>query len=247
MTSGNTQWAWTSTVLTRRPLTTTSRRRTAGCAWASGAWSRPQPQNMTPAIAPAAPPRKSLRVVIWFLSFDGWLSRRGRRSDRIVAGDPSVPKGPFASSGHRRMTFDRPRRGLSLARLKNTWLKRNAHPQPRIIQGERHAPITPAMLSGLVSSPWWRLAASAPRKPARRPIRCPIRIVRSRTGARCRPAGPGARPAQSRSILTAPASGSPNDAGNPRPPSQVNPGGAVRLRRLRALTPSSSSMRRASS
>src|SRR5689334_17447564 len=65
MTSGNTQCAWTSTVLTRRPFTTTSRRRTAGWACTWGASSSSQPQNAAPANAPA-PPMKPLRVVIAF-------------------------------------------------------------------------------------------------------------------------------------------------------------------------------------
>src|SRR4029079_14229809 len=65
ITSGITQCACTSMVLTRRPLTTTSRRFTGACAWASGAGRRPHPQNTAPANAPP-PPMKSLRVVMLF-------------------------------------------------------------------------------------------------------------------------------------------------------------------------------------
>ena len=65
----------------------------------------------------------------------------------------------------------------------------------------------------------------------------PIRIVRSRTGGRCRRAGPGVRPARSESIPTAAASGSPSGAANSLPPSQMKPGGAVRAATARSLTP----------
>ena len=121
------------------------------------------------------------------------------------------------------MAFDMPRRRLSSARLKNAAETKRASTSADHSGRTPSCPIAPAMLSGLASSRCWRSAASAPRKPARRPIRCPIRIARSRTGGRCRPAGPGVRPARSRSIPTAPASGSPNAAANSRPPSQVNP------------------------
>src|SRR6185295_19101487 len=64
MASGKAQCACTSTVFTRRPFTTTSRRRGAGCACACVAGSSSQPTKATPAMAPVMPPMKSLRVVI---------------------------------------------------------------------------------------------------------------------------------------------------------------------------------------
>ena len=131
------------------------------------------------------------------------------------------------------MAFDRPRRRLSFARLKNAAETKRASTSADHT-GRTPCPITPAMLSGLASSRCWRSAASASRRPARRPIRCPILIARSRTGERCRPAGPGARPARSRSIPTAPASGSPSAAANPGRRREIDPGAAVRLRRLEA-------------
>src|SRR5882762_1875786 len=62
--SGTAQCACTSTVFTRRPLTTTSRRRTAplACARASRAARRSQPTKAMPAMAPEAFRMNSLRV-----------------------------------------------------------------------------------------------------------------------------------------------------------------------------------------
>src|SRR5580700_2862852 len=60
--SGITQWQCTSTVFTRRPFTTVSRRRI--CACAGLAPMRLQPTNATPPIAPA-PPRISLRLIMF--------------------------------------------------------------------------------------------------------------------------------------------------------------------------------------
>src|SRR3954451_11072967 len=62
--SWNRQWAWTSTVLTRLPLTMTGRRDAlpAGC-WARAASSNAQLQNTMPAVA-AAVFRKCRRLVI---------------------------------------------------------------------------------------------------------------------------------------------------------------------------------------
>ena len=62
MASGTAQCACTSTVFTRRPLTTTSRRRLPDCARAARALRRPQPTKAMPAIAPAAWLMNSLRV-----------------------------------------------------------------------------------------------------------------------------------------------------------------------------------------
>src|SRR5467141_825380 len=58
--SGTAQCACTSTVLTRRPPTITSRR--CACARAGAAARRSQPTNAMPASAPAVVPRNSLRV-----------------------------------------------------------------------------------------------------------------------------------------------------------------------------------------
>ncbi len=58
--SGTLQCACTSTVFTRRPFTTTSRRRV--WAWADAASARPQPTNAMPAMAPADSSMNSLRV-----------------------------------------------------------------------------------------------------------------------------------------------------------------------------------------
>src|SRR5712691_9859440 len=62
--SGTAQCACTSTVFTRRPLTTTSRRRTAplACACASRAARRSQPTKAMPTMAPEAFRMNSLRV-----------------------------------------------------------------------------------------------------------------------------------------------------------------------------------------
>ena len=66
----------------------------------------------------------------------------------------------------------------------------------------------------------------------------PNPIARSRTGARCRKAGPGARPAPSISTPTAPASGSRERCGDFAPPSRRSkPGSAVRLRGFKSLDP----------
>ena len=64
MASGKAQCACTSTVFTRRPFTTTSRRLGAGCACACVACISSQPTKATPAMAPVMPPMKSLRVVM---------------------------------------------------------------------------------------------------------------------------------------------------------------------------------------
>src|SRR5712691_9406630 len=63
LASGNAQCAWMSTVLMRRPFTTTSRRLTA-CPWACRASRRLQPTKATPAVAAATPLMNSLRVGI---------------------------------------------------------------------------------------------------------------------------------------------------------------------------------------
>src|SRR5207247_1953524 len=75
--SATAQCAWTSTVLTRRPLTTTSRRRV--CARTGAAARRSQPTNARPASAPVVVPRNSLRVVMVGPPF-----RRGRVSCRVM-------------------------------------------------------------------------------------------------------------------------------------------------------------------
>src|SRR5438093_476695 len=75
--SATAQCAWTSTVLTRRPLTTTSRRRV--CARTGAAARRSQPTNARPASAPVVVPRNSLRVVMMDPPF-----RRGRVSCRVM-------------------------------------------------------------------------------------------------------------------------------------------------------------------
>src|SRR2546428_362205 len=75
--SATAQCACTSTVLTRRPLTTTSRRRV--CARTGAAARRSQPTNARPASAPVVVPRNSLRVVMVGPPF-----RRGRVSCRIM-------------------------------------------------------------------------------------------------------------------------------------------------------------------
>src|SRR6476660_7730579 len=62
--SGKAQCACTSTVFTRRPFTTTSRRLGAGCACVCVVCISSQPTKATPAMAPVMPPMKSLRVVI---------------------------------------------------------------------------------------------------------------------------------------------------------------------------------------
>ena len=62
--SGTAQCAWTSTVFTRRPLTTTSRRLAPACARASRAASSSQPTKAMPAMAPAEFRMKSLRLVM---------------------------------------------------------------------------------------------------------------------------------------------------------------------------------------
>src|SRR5450432_4481917 len=76
--SGMAQWQCTSTVFTRRPFTTTSRRRVCACVGAAP--MRLQPTNATPPIAPA-PLRISLRVTIFVLLPTSWLDcfewRRG--------------------------------------------------------------------------------------------------------------------------------------------------------------------------
>ena len=64
--SGTSQWACTSMVLTRLPLTTTSRRRDAG-AWATAPPVVAQPTKARPAIAPAVRPSNSRRLVFIFL------------------------------------------------------------------------------------------------------------------------------------------------------------------------------------
>src|SRR5262249_14554774 len=69
--SGTAQCAWMSTVLTRLPLTTTSRRRP--CACAGRAASRSQPTNTSPASAPVVVCKKSRRVVMADLL---WCARR---------------------------------------------------------------------------------------------------------------------------------------------------------------------------
>src|SRR2546427_393942 len=75
--SATAQCACTSTVLTRRPLTATSRRR----VWprTGAAARRSQPTNARPASAPVVVPRNSLRVVMVGPPF-----RRGRVSCRIM-------------------------------------------------------------------------------------------------------------------------------------------------------------------
>src|SRR5438034_715226 len=60
--SGTAQCAWTSTVFTRLPLTTTSRRR--ACARAGAAAISSHPTNARPASAPLVVRRNSLRVVV---------------------------------------------------------------------------------------------------------------------------------------------------------------------------------------
>src|SRR5580700_6543990 len=64
--SGITQWQCTSTVFTRRPFTTVSRRRACAgcCARAPLAPMRLQPTNASSPIAPA-PPRISLRLIMF--------------------------------------------------------------------------------------------------------------------------------------------------------------------------------------
>src|SRR2546429_1699190 len=96
--SGTAQCACTSTVFTRRPLTTTSRRLLAGCACASRAARRSQPTKAIPAMAPAEFRMKSLRVgklppvPVWVGANSGFpdhnapmgspaIRAKGRRSD----------------------------------------------------------------------------------------------------------------------------------------------------------------------
>src|SRR2546428_2153178 len=71
--SGTLQCACTSTVFTRRPFTTTSRRRVWACADAASA--RPQPTNAMPAMALADSSMNSLRV---FMGLPGGSMGRGR-------------------------------------------------------------------------------------------------------------------------------------------------------------------------
>src|SRR6266705_5498064 len=97
--SGTAQCACTSTVFTRRPLTTTSRRLPAGCACASRAARRSQPTKAIPAMAPAEFRMKSLRVgklpplPVWVGANSGFpdhnapmgspaIRAKGRRSDQ---------------------------------------------------------------------------------------------------------------------------------------------------------------------
>src|SRR6266581_705002 len=96
--SGTAQCACTSTVFTRRPLTTTSRRRTVppACACASRASRRPQPTKAMPAIAPAAFRTNSLRVGIappvsgfWLRRMLAWLANATARLEaRILNAKP---------------------------------------------------------------------------------------------------------------------------------------------------------------
>src|SRR6266853_3589108 len=97
--SGTAQCACTSTVLTRRPLTTTSRRRTVppACACAFRAARRSQPTKAMPAIAPVTFPMNSLRV-------DNdppvpvMRSHASAKGERTPLGDPSPRKAWFPVS-----------------------------------------------------------------------------------------------------------------------------------------------------
>src|SRR6266849_2283639 len=97
--SGTAQCACTSTVLTRRPLTTTSRRRTVppACACAFRAARRSQPTKAMPAIAPVTFPMNSLRV-----DNDPPVPVMRRHAsangERIPLGDPSPRKAWFPVS-----------------------------------------------------------------------------------------------------------------------------------------------------
>src|SRR6266852_99056 len=97
--SGTAQCACTSTVLTRRPLTTTSRRRTVppACACAFRAARRSQPTKAMPAIAPVAFLMNSLRVDN---DPPGPVMRRhaSAKGERIPLGDPSPRKAWFPVS-----------------------------------------------------------------------------------------------------------------------------------------------------
>src|SRR6185369_2252173 len=86
--SGTAQCAWTSTVLTRRPFTTTSRRR----AWAraGAAASGSHPTNAMPASAPAPSWRNSLRVVMVVSSSLRWRIQ-GPQHELHPHPDPAPP------------------------------------------------------------------------------------------------------------------------------------------------------------
>src|SRR5690348_11417208 len=104
--SGTTQWAWTSTVLTRLPLTTTSRRR-----WACGAPPPPPAAALPPALIdwvnsqpvktiPSGPcPCPAIPPLPESLPVPGRRARRSLYREATIAAT-FLPL-PFAAAGHR--------------------------------------------------------------------------------------------------------------------------------------------------
>src|ERR1700738_3672164 len=91
LASRNRQWAWTSMVLTRLPLTVTgSFCRDAPCACAD--CSRPQLQNTIPVATAALPPFRKLRRVVMTFSH-GLFYPAGRADARLVETQPKASSG----------------------------------------------------------------------------------------------------------------------------------------------------------